>query len=79
LFKCGFFVVLEILHLFASLYRRLRCRADNALYNSLEGHEVWVSDHLPQTALIGSEKISSHYYINYSSNCNLITHNLDPS
>ena len=23
------------------------CRADKALYDSLEGHEVWISDHLP--------------------------------
>ena len=45
--KCGFFVVSGILSLCASLYRRPRCREDKALYDSLEVHEVWISDHLP--------------------------------
>ena len=61
-------------------YRRSRCRADKALYDSLEGHEVWVSDHLPANRVDRIlKKISVRYYINYSSNGNLITHNLDPS
>ena len=45
--KCGFFVVSGIRSLCASFYRRPRCREDKALYDSLEVHEVWISDHLP--------------------------------
>jgi hypothetical protein len=77
--KCGFFVVSGIRSLCANFYRRPRCREDKALYDSLEVHEVWISDHLPANRVDRILKNKRSLLYNYSSNCNLITDYLDPS
>jgi hypothetical protein len=77
--KCGFFVVSGIRSLCAYFYRRPRCREDKALYDSLEVHEVWISDHLPANRVDRILKNKRSLLYNYSSDCNLITDYLDPS